>query len=323
MLSAVALYQLRKNGSNKFSTDFVKSHMFNEMLASHNKKIIKKEKSILSIMINEEKFFEWIDSLSLKVIFLLALLLIIIFSFIFYILTYISPENGLSHIDKTTILTYLLFSVSSFFSASENKIISLGISSVLSLIETIIGYLFLAVIISKIVSFKQDKLIKSIYSFNFHKEFHEFRIELQRLRKEIRKTANQILWEDNNWKSLNRYFKKECDENYIKKISSLIRGVYFYMRSEIEKTPFLLSEIKDFEFERLLNSLHLSLNELKKSINKFNQKGYNWKSRYLLKKIRLLFKYVNLICDLINENTNSINIKNKIKEIKRLEEEII
>ncbi|RLJ07473.1 MAG: hypothetical protein DRP13_03840 [Candidatus Aenigmatarchaeota archaeon] len=275
-------------------------------------------------MINEEKFFEWIDKLSLKVIFILALVVIIIFSFIFYILTYISPENGLSNTDKkTTILTYLLFSVSSFFSASQNKIISLGISSVLSLIEIIIGYLFLAIIISKIVSFKQDKIIKSIYSLNFHKEFHEFRIELQRLRKEIRKTANQILWEDNNWKLLNRYFKKECDENYIKKISSLIRGVYFYMRREIEKTPILLSEIRDFEFERLLNSLHLSLNELKKSINKFNQKGYNWKSRYLLKKIQLLFKYVNLICDLINENTDSINIKNKIKEIKRLEKEII
>ena len=60
------------------------------------------------------------------------------------------------------------------------------------------------------------------------------------------------------------------------------------MRTEIEKTPILLSEIRDFEFERLLNSLHLSLNELKKSKPNLIEKVIIWKSRYLLKKVPIV-----------------------------------
>ncbi len=276
-------------------------------------------------MIKESQLLELIDRLTLKRIVLHVMILIFVFSIIYWIITWNSPLNGLVSQNKLSFSSFFLFSIMSFFSFNYGDLTAQGVSILISVIEMIFGYLFLGILISKIVAFKQEKITKSIYSIVLEKELHNFRIDLQKLRLNMRSTSNKILWDrEKNWKNLlDKYFKKETDGNYIEFVSTKMVAIHTLIRTEKEKwgvTP--IPEVNKFAYERILHSIYLSLNEIKRCIDKFNQKKCNWKSGYFNKKMKFTLKYTDLICAFVLEQAKTEYITKTINEILELKNNI-
>ena len=190
---------------------------------------------------------EKIDRTRFITIFAITFVFIFVLGLAFYTLTVSYPENGLySSVKEITPFTSMYFSVMTFTSTVYGDIIPIGFSQVLSIVESLFGLLILGIIISKIVSVRQQKITANIYSFLQVERLREFKESLIEKGIFIKSLENKSRPEFN--------IPFEGKGSIIRMTSSLIRGIYVYMEKEQEREPILFSSLRMDAIEKIVIS---------------------------------------------------------------------
>jgi hypothetical protein len=200
-------------------------------------------------MVKTKQLIKLLDKASFTDIFLIWLGVIIIFGFIY------SINTSAMLTEPTSFLNAIYFSFITATTAGFGDIIPTGIGKIIVIIEVLISLLIYGVVISKIVSIKQEAILDEIYTISFQERITRLRSMLYLFRSDL----NRVIERMNDGKSRTTTVRESA--------------VYFHTfantMSDIDK---LLSDrdtdshyIKgvDFStFELILNSIIISMDKV-------------------------------------------------------------
>lgn len=254
-----------------------------------------------------------IDALSFKKIFLIWIIIIIIFGFFYSALEYLSPENGLLGLEPGplfyTLLNSIYFSFITATSTGFGDITPLGFSRLISIVEAVSGMVMFGVVLSKLVSFKQEVILNEIYDISFDEKVNRLRSAM--------------------------YLPRSDMDNLLHRFSDgkTPRGASEYLWSAINSTNDALIEIHrvtcvkhskkrefvkrvgSFQLELVLNSIKLTMNKLNELLAHLNEVSYNWRSEKNAEGIRSMLSIVENICNYHRLSSDSPSVAKRINEL--------
>lgn len=258
-----------------------------------------------------------IGDLSWFAIIAFGLYSIISFAIIFFFLSCYSPGNGLS-VKTPDFLISLHFSASVFISLVYGDIVPLGISKFFTIIEGLFGIIFITILISKIVSLRQEKMITKMYQQNYTNLFQDIREETGEHRREMNDLTRKYV---NNQKD--EELKKEMTQQFNSKrgffriMSSQIGGLWGFLKTEKETESIIFKELNVYYFEKIMHTVWITIKDVRQSLIRiqFCKFFLNAKGRGNL---RLLLKNTSRLNEWIFKNYKSDDIKIKHKDIKEI-----
>ena len=143
------------------------------------------------------KVISKISDISWRLILSYAILVILLFSILFYFTSIYSLDNGLSK-SNPTFFTSIYFSVVTFSSLGYGDIAPLGISRIFSMIEVILGLFFIGIIVSKIVSMRQETILTRIYHLEYIEHFRSIRHNLSIKRDDLKRVSSNLFHNPRN-----------------------------------------------------------------------------------------------------------------------------
>ena len=130
---------------------------------------------------------ERIDKISFEHLSVMFFGIIIGFGILYFSLTIYLPDHGIvSNSKQINLLNSIYFSMVTITSLGYGDIIPIGFSQMLAVTEVIFGLFIFGLILSKIVSVRQQKIINNMYSNLQIMHLRTYRDRLRELRKEIR-----------------------------------------------------------------------------------------------------------------------------------------
>ncbi len=254
-----------------------------------------------------------IDSLSFKKIFLAWITIIIAFGFVFSFLEYSSPGNGLEGLSSESLTEIVLNSIYfSFITATSTgfgDITPLGMSRFISVIEAVTGLLMFGIVISKLVSFKQETILKEIYDISFEEKVNRLRSALYLPRSDM----------DN---LLHRFSEGRTPRGASEHLWSAMNSVNDALM-EIQRVTCIkhskkrefVKSVGSFQMELIFNSVNLTLNKLNELLGHMNEVSYNWRSDRNTEGIKHIISTVEGVCNYHRISQDSPGVNKRISEI--------
>ncbi|MFC1697808.1 potassium channel family protein [Nanoarchaeota archaeon] len=270
------------------------------------KKTVEFRKSIFRF-----NFSDFFDKVSFKKLFVIWIGVIFIFGIIFFAASYFldqpitADEDSITD-DTTGLYNSMYFSFTTAATVGYGDITPVGYAKVIAVIEAIIGLLIYGMVISKLVSVKQEKLLLEIHTMS------------QREQKTRLRSAFFLYRSDVN-KFLDKVHNKSITAREVKSIWTIFANLEAALMDAtriIKKDP---ETFDGFDSELVVNTIELSLAKTDDFIKKLNRKKHNWKTRTAVDVIKSIIttstelvghyeKYPNL-------TANTDDIKELIKQI--------
>ena len=256
----------------------------------------------------------FLEFLSFKKIFVLWVGLIIFFGFLYFFLSMTSPGNGLVGLDTASISNSLTDSLYFSFIAATSTgfgdITPLGISKTVSILEIICSMVVFAVVISKLVSFKQEIILNEIYDISFEEKINRMRSALYLSRSDITRINEKVsegrvpkTTIDHMWSVMNTLYETLVD------IQKLI------CPTQNKKADFI-KKIGNFQIELILNSINLTINRLNELLAHLDSIPYNWRSGKNTEGVRSVLSVVDTICGYYTLVSIPKSVAKRIDELK-------
>jgi len=248
-----------------------------------------------------QKFF---DRITFKQTFIFWILFMVVFGMIYFILSF-SENNDLLYNGErlkpsiSGFFTAQYFSFITAASASQGygDIFPVGWARVFAVIEAVCGLLLFGVLITKLVSVKQERILDEIYAISFDEKIHRIRSAFYLFRIEV----NKIL----------QYF----ETNFSKKQFSILSSISSFSIS-LDDTYNLIcinkefsKNIDDVRLELLIISIERSFLKLVLLLQKLDSKKVDWRNDLTIQKIKLIIR----TSYLIHKNIKSRDINDKMK----------
>ncbi|MEA3378001.1 MAG: potassium channel family protein, partial [Nanoarchaeota archaeon] len=203
----------------------------------------------------------------------------------------------------------LYFSFISATATGYGDIVGTGFSKLLVILEVITGLLIFGILISKLVSYKQEIILEEIYDISFDEKINRLRSALYLFRadvvKFIEKTENKLLTEK---KLQDFWIMLVSAENTIVDIKKFICP---------RKRKDFIKHIDDLKFELLLNSLDLTLSKILDLLLILNEKGDTWQNKSIVKTLNGIIKPCREIEEKYMHKTLNDKIKIRVQGIKK------
>lgn len=265
-------------------------------------------------------YWRIIDALDFKKILILWLGYILLFGLFFFALDIVSPQNGLRYVelgaDVISFLNALYFSFVCATSTGFGDITPLGLSRTVAITEVVGGMLLFGLVISKLISFKQDMILDEIYEISLDEKVGGLRSRLYLFRSDLVKLIERIVEGqtfkrrvDGLWSSFDVLAENLRD---IEKIICLPNG----RRSEFLKT------VGPLQLELILNSIVMSLDRVSELLTLVSEKEYNWRSEKNTKSLHGVLEIVNSIGKYYENSPTPEAIKNRVDELVRAGREL-
>lgn len=191
-----------------------------------------------------------------------------------------SPSNGISG-EKPDFLIALYFSASAFVSQIFGDIVPLGASRFLAVIEGLFGLLFLTILISKVVSARQESMIVRMYHLSYINFFKEQRDNIGEQRLVLRDISTRLTQNPTDEEvladaraQLNRH-----GTGPFRYLASLIGGLYGFLVHEKGREQLILEELDVYHFERIMHTLWITAREAQLALKRLEQSGFRLNSR--------------------------------------------
>jgi len=201
-----------------------------------------------------EKQKLWLDNLTFGRIFLIWLGVVLIFGFVY--LFFATDDSYLVHsyeqIEVDKLADTIYFSFITATTTGFGDISPLGYFKVISIFEVILGLMLLALVTSRLVSIKQDLLLREIYDISFNERINRLRSSLLLFRQNLTRFIRRV--EDGRAK------KKSIEESYTMIIP--FREVLREIPSIIPGKDCTYATIDATDLEILFNSIVLSLDKI-------------------------------------------------------------
>jgi len=256
-----------------------------------------------------------LSDISLKLIVVLLIFVIILFSIAYYIFAF--SNNGLVFSHKTSaqvsFWNCVYFSIVTISSLGYGDMRPQGLSKVLSCIEVLMGLGFLGLMVAKIASLKQDYQLRRVYSFMTKQSLDDFYESLNICHqgyKELLDEASSVISNDQNGLQPPGKRKQLKDlNNRLQKVCRSLRGYLVYETKKVD----YFSEIAASSIIRLLKPIASILN-LWGQMPKEYRPAFVERSRK--KRLYQTLTFFDDICDIIERNTLNEEINNPCRKIR-------
>lgn len=273
-------------------------------------------------MHSEKKLLKFIDHTRLSTLVYLWLLYNLVFGLIYWLMTDFSEHHILvfDHQpiarDFYGLMDSLYFSLVTSTTLGYGDIVPMGVLRLVAALQSAIGLLILTFIISRLVSKKQEIMIRQIHSTSIDHEsrtlrsgMYVFREKMEHLIQEIRK---------------NTLKQKDIAEDLN------LRLISFYTHiSEILSNQQKREHLNELEDEKFLLHIAISLNVLIKCFKTLSQKNTQLKAHELAFSMDLIDNRIVETCNVIKErshlphkNKMITKILNRLQQIKMLTNEV-
>jgi potassium channel LctB len=294
----------------------------NKKIAMHAKKIshitrklgdIKKKEIPIPI---SRKFMEF---LSFKKIFVIWITFIVLFGVVYFLISLTSPGNGLYGSNSTkftgSLLSSIYFSFVTATSTGFGDIVPVGISRAISIVEIICSMVIFAIVISKLVSFKQEAILDEIYEISLDEKVNRLRSALYLSRSDISRMNEKI--------SEGRIPKTTIEGMWsvMNIMQETLMGIHKVICPPHREKGFL-KNVGNFQVELALNSIALTLSRLNELLAHMDSIPYNWRSKKNTESIKSALSTVSLIEDYYTVMSVHRSLANRMEEIKLARREV-
>lgn len=248
--------------------------------------------SIPLITVIHKKRKEWLedffDRIDFRIAFVVWITVITIFG-IFYIITSSDSSYLVSaHGKVVDIFDHIYFSFMTATSTGLGDITPIGKHRLLAVFEVMVGMTLFAVVTSKLVSIKQEAILKEIYDISFSEKVNRLKSSLYLFRVNANRIISKI--EEGSIK------KREIADIWIlfSSLETTLEEISPLMTVKKQKRQYMIS-INSLQKELLLNSINMSLEKIDDLIYHLNANNIDWKRDITIRTIESILQ----ICERI------------------------
>lgn len=247
--------------------------------------------------------------------FLFWLALVVSFGILYYFISFF-PEHAL--LDKNNVLssgitglaTAEYFSFITALSVGYGDVTPVGISRFLSVVEAVTALLLVGIIVSKLVSVKQEQILEEVYDISFDEKVNRLRSGLYLFRADAHKVIEKV--------QSKQFTKREASDVWLTTLTldTSLHDVYKIVMQK-KKDERYIKTINPLNLELLLNSMELSLSKLDDMLNILTLHNHDWRSSMSLESINSIINTTELIFGYYkNKNLEEIKIIQKLDNIR-------
>jgi hypothetical protein len=216
-----------------------------------------------------------------KHIFAFWIIVIILFGGIYFSLSggehSITQQNQPLTKDVNGFLNALYFSVISATATGYGDLLPHGFSKGFATLEVILGLTIFGMLISKLVSYKQEIILEEIYEISFDEKINRLRSALYLFRADVVRLMDKIEIEElSKRKFQNLKMLLNTLENTMQDIEKLLCP-----KTQKDFTM----DIDELKLELILNSIDLSFSKIVEILNLMNTKEKDWRTTPILKSL--------------------------------------
>lgn len=262
---------------------------------------------------NLEKIMGNVDFVRLLVIYFL---LIIVFATIFFLLSFtanqgIHDENGKIPLDFNGYMESVYFSFVTSTSLGYGDIHPLGLSRFFSIVEVIVSLIIFGVLISKLLTIKQEKILDELYEVSFQERITRVTSGLYNFRAEIDRILSRL-----NGKKLTKNETEETLQNIEANLHLLSSYLIDIDKILSRKQSQQMKKPSNFRPDLILDNVHSSMAKIEDLISTLKSKRINWKRKSVLENMEVIFEKTHNICSECI-GANYVNIQETIRELKK------
>lgn len=280
----------------------------------------KQQKGLIDLVEKTKQKFDPIDfsiKTKFKHIFYSYILVIIIFAVIYYILNTIEGNGLMSIYTKEQIETNfegfmntLYFSFVTATTSAYGDIAPIGLSKSISMIEIITGLMMFGMLVSKIVSYKQDIVLDELYNLTFEDKINRLRSAMYLFRSDSNRMIDKIEATPLTSKKL------QDSATLVTSFETALEDVEKLLCPQKKKE--FIKNIDELTLELIINSLSLSLIKMTELITALNSIGdKQWKTERMVDSISKIKTYCNKIHDYYQDQKLSTTTITKIRDISK------
>ena len=221
-----------------------------------------------------------IDKLSFAKIFLLWLFVVLIFGLMYHFLgsrnSYLEYGKGTAAVNSLPDSIYFSFITAT--STGFGDIVPVGIFKIIAILEVVCGLLLLAFVTSKLVSIKQDVLVREIYELSFSERLNRLRLSLLGFRQNITRIINNIE------EGASRKREIWDIHVYIASLEHILNELIDLLRRAANSSAYT-KEIDAQDLELICSSVLQSFDKLDEILRIMAEKRLDWKNPITIKLI--------------------------------------
>lgn len=248
------------------------------------------------------------------------LFIVVLFFACIYLYLY-DTENGLKAEKNISIWekagNSIYFSFITSTTAGYGDITPLGWARLIAIIEVIIGLVFLGLIISKLVSLKQEIILGEVYEISFEERFNRLRSTLFLFRTDLNKVIDLI----------------ESDKVSRRKISDLWMNFALFENTMDDIVKILIQakknenqkhskKVDNVRIELISNSINSSLKKTVEIVTLLSTRDTKWKTKEALNSLNNIAKHCQKVKELHIENS-SVTLKEKLNDMETLIKDLL
>ena len=221
----------------------------------------------------EKRVHTLLEEVTFSKIFVLWMAIILFFGFIFFFLN--QKETILIGQDNIDLQDAVYFSFVTAATIGYGDILPVGIGRLFSIIEGILGLLLYGAVISKLVSYKQEKMLEQIYKIIYEQRMDEIRSALYLFRTDITRATEKA--NSGNWRSFDFGVVLTALEAILIDASKMISK-----KSDDSKT-----DVREhLHLELALHSISISLHRLLDLLALLRRKKIKWQNKTTIRNMK-------------------------------------
>ncbi len=268
-------------------------------------------------MVHSKEILHFFERTTFKHCFLFWLGFMGLFGVLYYLFSFfpshaiIYKDQPLSHsISGFVTAQYFSFITSASASQGYGDVVPLGFSRILAVIEAVSGLLLFGILISKLVSTKQEQILEEVYDISFDEKVNRLRSGLYLFRADAHKVVEKV--------QSKQFTKREASDVWLTTLTldTSLHDVYKIVMQK-KKDERYIKTINPLNLELLLNSMELSLSKLDDMLNILTLHNHDWRSSMSLESINSIINTTELIFGYYkNKNLEEIKIIQKLDNIR-------
>ncbi|MBN2043084.1 MAG: two pore domain potassium channel family protein [Candidatus Aenigmarchaeota archaeon] len=262
----------------------------------------------------------FMDFMSFKKISITWLSFIIFFGFVYFTIDAVSPGNGLAVNEESEqgnpLMNSIYFSFITATSTGFGDITPLGASKTLSVVEIVCSMIIFGIVISKLVSFKQEMILNEIYNISFDEKINRLRSALFLSRSDMGKIAEELHEGRRSRGSIEHFW------NTVNNFNETLAEIGITMCPAKDSKKDFLKKADNFQLELVFNSISLSLAKMTEMLSHLNASGQFWKNAKNVQSIKSVISSVEKICNYYNLTNIPESVRERVDEIASIKNEI-
>lgn len=205
----------------------------------------------------------------------------------------------------TTLLDYLYFSFITATSTGFGDIVPLGFSKVLAIIEVVVGLTIFAFVTSKLVSIRQEAILREVYEISLNEKVNRIRSSLYLYRLDTEKIIIKVID--------GKIRKREIEELW-SNFSFFETRINEILELFGKRAKRYVKDIGQINIELLCNSVNLSFDKTVELVKLLEKDKIEWKKKIAVSKLKDIIGKASFLYNIISKKRFGVKELNELKK---------